>query len=300
MARKWGYEKKGVEPNQASIVMANGCFWGRSITACSGSDDPTRYTNFGPYTPGFPLVDFDDLGQLEAYFKSDPNCVGVMLEAIQGEGGVVIPQDGYLKGVRELCDKYNCLLISDEVQTGWGRTGKMMGYNWDLGDDLQPDIVTLGKAVSGGVTPVSGIVAKEHAMEVIQPGDHGSTYGGNALGMAIARAAVGVIVDEGLVENSAAMGAIMQQRFDAFNCDLIRENRMRGLFAGMDFHEGLPVDGNDMAAILIGNGLITKATHATCVRFAPPLTITETEVHEACDIIEKSLADLEKLNAERS
>lgn len=160
-----------------------------------------------------------------------------------------------------------------------------MGYDWDMGG-VKPDIVTLGKAISGGVTPVSGIVAKEHAMEVIQPGDHGSTYGGNALGMAVARAAVGCLIDEGMVENSLAMGAVVQKRFDAFNCPLIKENRMRGLFAGLEFHGDLPVDGNDMAKILIGNGLITKATHATCVRFAPPLIITEQQVHEACDIIE--------------
>ena len=161
-----------------------------------------------------------------------------------------------------------------------------MGYNWDMGDDVKPDIVTLGKAISGGVTPVSGIVAKEHAMEVIQPGDHGSTYGGNALGMAVARAAVGCLMDEGMVENSQAMGAVMKRRFDAFNCPLVKENRMRGLFAGLEFHGDIPVDGNDMAKILIDNGLITKATHSTCVRFAPPLIITESEVHEACDIIE--------------
>ena len=174
---------KGVEHDKASIVMANGCFWGRSITASGGCDDPSRYNNFGPFTPGFPLVDYNNLPQLEAYLKSDPNCCGVMLEPIQGEGGVIIPDEGYLKGVRALCDKYNVLLITDEVQTGLGRTGKLMGYDWD---GIKPDIVTLGKAISGGVTPVSGIVSQAAVMDTIRPGDHGSTYGGNPLGMAVA------------------------------------------------------------------------------------------------------------------
>jgi ornithine--oxo-acid transaminase len=183
LARRWGYVVKGVEHDKASIVMANGCFWGRSITASGGCDDPSRYDNFGPFTPGFPLVDFNDLPALEAYFKSDPNTCAVMLEPIQGEGGVIIPDEGYLKGVRALCDKYNVLLITDEVQTGLGRTGKLMGYDWD---GIKPDIVTLGKAISGGVTPVSGIVSQAAVMDTIKPGDHGSTYGGNPLGMAVA------------------------------------------------------------------------------------------------------------------
>jgi len=189
LARRWGYVVKGVEHDKASIVMANGCFWGRSITASGGCDDPQRYNNFGPFTPGFPLVPYDDVDAIETYFKSDPNCVGIMLEPIQGEGGVIIPQEGYLKKVKALCEKYNVLLICDEVQTGLGRTGKLMGYMWDLGED-KPDIVTLGKAISGGVTPVSGILASNEVMNTIKPGDHGSTYGGNPLGMAVAHAAV--------------------------------------------------------------------------------------------------------------
>ena len=183
LARRWGYVVKGVEHDKASIVMAKGCFWGRSITASGGCDDPSRYDNFGPFTPGFPLVDYNNLPQLEAYFKSDPNCCAVMLEPIQGEGGVIIPDEAYLKGVRALCDKYNVLMITDEVQTGLGRTGKLMGYDWD---GIKPDIVTLGKAISGGVTPVSGIVSQAAIMDTIKAGDHGSTYGGNPLGMAVA------------------------------------------------------------------------------------------------------------------
>jgi len=212
VARRWGYVVKGVEHDKASIVMANGCFWGRSITASGGCDDPQRYNNFGPFTPGFPLVPYDDVDAIEAYFKSDPNCVGTMLEPIQGEGGVIIPQEGYLKKVKALCEKYNVLLICDEVQTGLGRTGKLMGYMWDLGED-KPDIVTLGKAISGGVTPVSGILASNEVMMTIKPGDHGSTYGGNPLGMAVAHAAVKCLVEEGMTENSMEMGNLMKEKF---------------------------------------------------------------------------------------
>ena len=161
-------------------------FWGRSITASGACDDPTRYTNFGPFTPGFPLVAYNDVDAVEAYFKEDPNCVGIMIEPIQGEGGVIIPDLGYLARVQELCRKYNVLLICDEVQTGFGRTGKMFGSEWDLGDGVRPDMMCLGKAISAGVTPVSGILANDEVMMTVAPGDHGSTYGGNALGMAIA------------------------------------------------------------------------------------------------------------------
>lgn len=203
LARRWGYVIKGVEHDKASIIMAKGCFWGRSITASGGSDDPSRYTNFGPFTPGFPLVPYNDVEAVEAYLMKDKNCVAIMLEPVQGEGGVIIPADGYLTKIKALCEKYNILLIADEVQTGLGRTGKLMGADWD---GVKPDIVTLGKAISGGVTPVSGILAQAAVMDTIKAGDHGSTYGGNPLGMAVAQAAISALVDEGMVENSAKMG----------------------------------------------------------------------------------------------
>tara|TARA_B110000285_G_C15011391_1_gene556633 strand:- start:302 stop:970 length:669 start_codon:yes stop_codon:yes gene_type:complete len=186
LARRWGYVVKGVEHDKASVIMMKNNFWGRSITASGACDDPTRYTNFGPFTPGFPLVAYNDVDAVEAYFKEDPNCVGIMIEPIQGEGGVIIPDLGYLARVQELCRKYNVLLICDEVQTGFGRTGKMFGSEWDLGDGVRPDMMCLGKAISAGVTPVSGILANDEVMMTVAPGDHGSTYGGNALGMAIA------------------------------------------------------------------------------------------------------------------
>lgn len=296
VARRWGYVVKGVEPDKASIVMAKRCFWGRSITACSGSDDPTRYTNFGPMTPGFPLVPFNDVPAIEEYFQKDPNCVGIMLEPIQGEGGVVIPEPGYLRKVKDLCEKYNVLLITDEVQTGLGRTGKLMAYEHDLGDKVKPDICTLGKAISGGITPVSGILANDNLMNVIKPGDHGSTYGGNPLGMAIAKAAVKAIVDDDMVGNSARLGPIFEKNLREMKSPLIKEVRSKGLFAAIEFNDGLKEDGHKFCKVLMKHGLVTKATSGKVIRFAPALVITEQEVHQASDMIEKGLKEFEALN----
>jgi len=219
-----------------------------------------------------------------------------MIEPIQGEGGVIIPQEGYLAKVKALCEKYNILLITDEVQTGLGRTGKLMCYEHDLGN-VKPDICTLGKALSGGVTPVSGIVADSHIMDTIGPGDHGSTYGGNPLGMAIAKAAVSAIVDEKMPENAEAMGAILRKNLDSIDSPLIKEIRHRGLFCGLELHDNLNVNGNHFSKILMKNGLITKATHVNTVRFAPALIINEEEIHQASDVIAKSIKQLEALDA---
>ena len=216
-----------------------------------------------------------------------------MLEPIQGEGGVIIPDTGYLKKVRELCDKYNVLLITDEVQTGLGRTGKLMAYQWE---GVKPDIVTLGKAISGGVTPVSGIVANNFIMDTIKPGDHGSTYGGNPLGMAVARTAVEVIVEEGMVENSLKMGALLENKLRAINSPCVIDVRAKGLFCGMEFNHDLKYDGNHFAKILMKNGLITKATHRHVIRFAPALIIEESEINESVEIIEKSLQEFDAMN----
>jgi len=207
IARRWGYTVKGVTPNKATIVLPKGCFWGRSITASGACDDPSRYTNFGPFTPGFKLVKYNDIKALEKMFISNKDIVGYMMEPILGEQGVVIPDDGYYKEVSDLCKKYNVLFICDEVQTGFGRTGKMMCYEHEKG--FKPDILVLGKALSGGTMPVSAVLADNHIMNVIGPGDHGSTYGGNPLACAVAKRAVEVIVEDGLVENSAEVGAFM-------------------------------------------------------------------------------------------
>jgi ornithine--oxo-acid transaminase len=197
--------------------------------------------------------------------------------------------------VKALCKKYNVLLIADEVQTGLGRTGKLMGYMWDMQDD-KPDIMTLGKAISGGVTPVSGIVADNHLMDVIKPGDHGSTYGGNPLGMAVASAAVRALVEEGMVENAEAMGKVLVERLSAIKSPLVKEVRARGLFCGMELKDDLKVDGNNLASILLKYGIISKATHNYCLRFTPALVVTEDEIHAACDLVEKGMKDLEELN----
>lgn len=200
LARKWGYTVKEVEENSANIILANDCFWGRSITASGNCSDPARYTNFGPHTPGFSLVPYNDVAAVKYQLQNNPNTVAVMVEAIQGEGGVIVPDDGYLYELKKLTEKYNCLLIIDEVQTGLGRTGKLMASNWDCeAHGVKPDILTLGKALSGGVTPVSGIVADEEVMGAFKLGDHGSTFGGNPLSMAIAKTALEILVEEDLV-----------------------------------------------------------------------------------------------------
>lgn len=243
--------------------MAKSNFWGRSIAAISGCNDPVRYTNFGPFAPGFPLVEFDDVDAIEDYLKKDPNCVAVMLEPVQGEGGVRVPKTkNYLLKVKQLCEKYNVLLITDEVQTGLGRTGKLMGWMHDLGDIVRPDICTLGKAISGGITATSGIVANKEIMDVIGPGEHGSTYGGNPLSMATAHAAVKCLIEEGMPENAAKMGELFANNLRSMNHPLIKEVRNRGLLCGMEFHEGLKLNAQEYCNLLMKQGLVTKATNS--------------------------------------
>ena len=210
VARRWGYVVKGVPDGQANILKMNGVFWGRSITASGANSDPLRSRLFGPFTPGFSLVDYNNVDAIEQHLKTTPNCVAVMLEPIQGEGGMVVPDDGYLAKVRALCDKYNVLMVCDEVQSGMGRTGKALCSQWDLeGLNTKPDITTLGKGISGGVSPVSGIVADDKVMGVIGFGDHGSTFGGNPFSMAIAKAVLDIYEEENLVGNSLAVGSYM-------------------------------------------------------------------------------------------
>jgi len=207
LTRKWGYTVKGIPEDQADIIMANGCFWGRSISASGNCSDPVRGKFMGPHTPGFPLVPYNDVDALEQALQMNPNVAGVFLEAIQGEAGTIVPDDGYLKRVYDLTRKYNCLLISDEVQAGLGRTGTLRAADYDLAEHgLKPDIVTLGKALSGAMTPASGIVADRELMGILSEGNAGSTFGGNPLTMAIVRASLEVLRDEGLIENAAERG----------------------------------------------------------------------------------------------
>jgi ornithine--oxo-acid transaminase len=276
-ARRWGYVVKKVPDNQASVIMAKNNFWGRSITASGACDDPSRYTAFGPFTPGFPLVDFNDVQAIEDELKANPNTVAVYLEPIQGEGGIIMPEPGYLKKVKALCKKYNALLIADEVQTGFGRTGYLFAYEHDMIDE-KPDILIFAKSVSGGFYPVSGILADAHIIDLVKAGEHGSTFGGNPLGMAIAKRAVEVLVEEGMVENSRKMGEYLMAGLKSFKSPLIHDIRGRGLFQGLEVKNGLKVDGNDLSYIMFYNGMLTKATHERTVRLSPALVINKEEI----------------------
>ena len=226
LARKWGYMKKGIEENKARIIFANGNFWGRTLAAISSSDDPVSYKGFGPYMPGYDLIPYNDLNALENELK-DPNVAAFMVEPIQGEAGVVVPDEGYLEGVRKLCDKYNVLFIADEVQTGIARTGKMLATDYE---DAKPDILILGKALSGGVFPVSAVFANDEVMLCIQPGEHGSTFGGNPLACAVAKAALEVVLEENLASNAEKLGAYFRDKMNEFisKSDLVTLVRGKG------------------------------------------------------------------------
>jgi len=289
LARKWGYEVKGVEPNQAVVVFVEGNFWGRSIAAISASTDPSSYTNFGPFVPGFEKIPYNNLEALEQSLQN-PNVVAFMAEPIQGEAGVIIPDTGYLKAVKELCQKHNVLFIADEVQTGIGRTGKMLACDHE---DIKPDVLVLGKALGGGVFPVSAVLTSDEVMLTLKPGQHGSTFGGNPLACAVAMAALDVILDEKLADNAETMGGIFRQRMQSIQSPLIRKVRGKGLLNAVEI-EPFGTDGTaeDVCYALLKNGLLAKQTHGDTIRFAPPLVIGESEMHEACDCIEKTILSL--------
>lgn len=291
LARKWGYEVKGIADGQAKIIFAQGNFWGRSIAAISASTDPSSYTHFGPYVPGFDKIPYNDIAALEKAL-ADPNVAAFMVEPIQGEAGVVVPETGYLKKVSELCKNHNVLFIADEVQTGLGRTGKMLCSEWD---DVKPDMVVLGKALGGGVFPVSAVLASDEVMLTLKPGEHGSTFGGNPLACAVAIASVGVLVNEGLVENSLKMGELFRERMRNISSPIITAVRGRGLLNAIVIrpYESGKKTAKDVCLQLMDAGLLAKQTHGDIIRFAPPLTITENQLHKACDIIESVISGLE-------
>jgi ornithine--oxo-acid transaminase len=303
IARKWGYTVKGVEANKANILFPTNCFWGRSIAAISGCDDESRRAHFGPFAPGFEIVKYGDAKALEARFKADPNIVAYVLEPVQGEAGVIIPPEGYLKQVRDLCTKYKVLMVCDEVQTGLGRTGTMMGYQHEEG--ARPDMIAIGKALSGGLMPISGVLADKNVMDVIGPGDHGSTFGGMAIACATAKAALQVILDENLVENSAKQGKklleILKDKCEKKS--FIKEIRGRGLFIAIETNDRLKttmVNGNDLAYILMEKErILAKATHDTCLRIAPVLGLTDAEVDKAGMKIARGVNHLANLNRDR-
>ncbi|NDG52249.1 MAG: ornithine--oxo-acid transaminase [Flavobacteriia bacterium] len=293
LARKWGYMKKGITENKARIIFAKGNFWGRTLAAISSSDDPTSYKGFGPYMPGYDLIPYNNLDALETEFK-DPNVCAFMVEPIQGEAGVVVPDEGYLAGVRALCTKYNVLFIADEVQTGIARTGKMLACDFE---DARPDILILGKALSGGVLPVSAVLADDDVMLCIKPGEHGSTFGGNPLACKVAQAALEVVTDEKLAEKAEHLGQIfrveLQQRLGHLN--IVSKIRGKGLLNAIVIND--TEDSStawDMCMSLRDNGLLAKPTHGNIIRFAPPLVITKDQLLECISIIENTIKSFEK------
>jgi ornithine--oxo-acid transaminase len=283
LARRWAYDVKGVKENQAKMVFANGNFWGRTLAAISASNDPSSFGGFGPFLPGYELVDYNDLAALENAIK-DPNTAAFMVEPIQGEAGVVVPDAGYLKGVRDLCNKYNVLFIADEVQTGLCRTGKMLACDHE---DVKPDILVLGKALSGGTMPVSAVLANNEIMLTIKPGEHGSTYGGNPLACAVAMEALQVLKDEKMAENSEALGIIFRDEMNKLmsETDLITAVRGKGLFNAIVIKERNGKTAWDVCLKFAEEGLLAKPTHGDIIRFAPPLIITKEQLMECVGII---------------
>ena len=293
LARKWGYMKKGIPENQAKIIFAKGNFWGRTLAAISSSDDPVSFEGFGPYMPGYELINYNDLDALAEALK-DPNVAAFMVEPIQGEAGVVVPHEGYLKGVRDLCTENKVLFIADEVQTGIARTGKMLATDYE---DARPDIVILGKAISGGVFPVSAVLADDEIMLCIKPGEHGSTFGGNPLACAVARKALEVIIEEDLANNAQKLGERFRNGMNAIidKYDLVTMVRGKGLLNAIIINDS-PDSSTawDLCMSLKENGLLAKPTHGNIIRFAPPLVITEEELDACLAIIEKTIKEFKK------
>ncbi len=286
LARKWAYEVKGIPSNQAQIIVAEGNFWGRTIAAISSSTDPSSYTNFGPFTPGFIKVPYNDLTALAEKLK-DSNVAAFMVEPIQGEAGVVLPDAGYLKKASELCKKHRVLFIADEIQTGLGRTGAWLACHHEF---VHPDILLLGKALSGGFMPVSAVLSSDEIMLTIKPGEHGSTFGGNPMACAVANEAIDILEDEDLIGNAEKRGIQLMNFLQTLQAKtaLIREVRGKGLLCAIEINtdEDSPVAW-EICLDFMRAGLLAKPTHGNKIRLAPPLTISKTEMDQACEIIEK-------------
>lgn len=296
LCRKWSYEKKNLTPEKATIIVADGNFHGRTTSIISFSNDPVARKNFGPYTPGFVCIPYDDLGSLETALK-EKDIAGFLVEPIQGEAGVNVPSQGYLKGASELCKKYNVLFIADEIQTGIARTGKLLCADHE---DVRPDIVILGKALSGGAYPVSAVLADDEIMECIRPGEHGSTYGGNPLACAVAMTALDVVKEEKLAENAEKLGKIFRQEMNelAEQTGLIKLVRGKGLLNAVVINDSEESETAwNLCVELKGNGLLAKPTHGNIIRFAPPLVITEKQLRECIGIISKTILNFESVTA---
>lgn len=285
LCRKWGYTKKGIPENEAKIIVCEGNFHGRTITVISMSNDPDSYGGFGPFTPGFIRIPYNDLAALENALK-DPNVAGFLVEPIQGEAGVFVPDAGYLKKAYDLCKAKNVLFIADEVQTGIARTGKLIACEHE---GVRPDVLILGKAMSGGFYPVSAVLADDDIMLCIKPGEHGSTFGGNPLACKIAIASLEVVRDEKLSENAEKMGAIFRNELSKIKSDMIELVRGKGLLNAIVIRPKNGKTAWDVCVAMKDNGLLAKPTHGHIIRFAPPLIITESQIHEAVAIIKKSI-----------
>lgn len=285
LARRWAYVKKGVPDNQARIIFAENNFWGRTMAAISSSTDPSSYSQFGPYMPGFELVPYNDLDSLEKALQN-PNTAAFMVEPIQGEAGVVVPDEGYLKAVRQLCTKYNVLFIADEIQTGLARTGKMLACDHE---GVRPDILILGKALSGGVLPVSAVLADDFIMLNIKPGEHGSTYGGNPLACAVAMAALEVLREEKMAEKAEELGQLLRNALENLHSPHIQAIRGKGLLNAIVINHPNKEAAWDLCLLLMEEGLLAKPTHGDKIRFAPPLVITKDQILECVEKIDKCL-----------
>ncbi|MFY0651186.1 MAG: ornithine--oxo-acid transaminase [Cyclobacteriaceae bacterium] len=290
LTRKWAYEVKGIPENEAKIIVCENNFHGRTTTIVSFSNDPDARENFGPFTKGFLRIPYNDIDALKEALKED-NVAGMLVEPIQGEAGVFVPYDGYLKEAYEACHKANALFVADEVQTGIARTGKLLACDHE---NVKPDVLILGKAISGGVYPVSAVLADNAIMNVIRPGQHGSTFGGNPLAGKVAMAALAVVNEEQLSENAEKLGILFRQRMDEMikKSDLVAKVRGKGLLNAIVVNDSPnSTTAWNICVKLKENGLLAKPTHGNIIRFAPPLVMTEEQLHECCDIIEKTILE---------
>lgn len=294
IARKWAYEKKDVEETEAQIIVCENNFHGRTTTIISFSNDEGARKNFGPYTPGFLKIPYNDTEALEQTLKNNKNIAGFLVEPIQGEAGVYVPAEGFLKRAKALCEEHNVLFMADEVQTGIARTGKLLAVDHE---EVRPDILILGKAISGGVYPVSAVLANDDVMNVIKPGQHGSTFGGNPVACAVAMAALNVIKDENLADNAEKLGNLFRRKLN----DYIRNSQIVNLVRGKGLLNAIVINDSedsstawDICMKLRDNGLLAKPTHGNIIRFAPPLVINEEQLNECVEIIINTLKEFEK------
>uniref|UniRef100_A0A1I8J224 Ornithine aminotransferase n=1 Tax=Macrostomum lignano TaxID=282301 RepID=A0A1I8J224_9PLAT len=278
-ARRWAYTVKGVPENRAKVIFASDNFWGRSLGAISASTDPSSFKNFGPFMPGFEIIPYDDLPALEKALQ-DPNVAAFMVEPIQGEAGVVVPKDGFLRGARELCTRHRALLICDEVQTGLARTGKRLCSDHEK---VRPDLVCLGKALSGGLYPVSALLGDDEVMLTVGPGEHGSTYGGNPMACRVGMAALQVLEEEGLAENAERQGALLRKELSRLSGKVVKTVRGKGLLNAIVISQEF--DAWEVCLKLAEAGLLAKPTHGDIIRLAPPLVINEAQINKCVEII---------------